>query len=260
VSHVISHRGYVLPWRRQQVKNDEGASCGSQPPELELPATRTRRDDPHSAEFLLAEFERLRHIRSELGERSSRRFQFYVTITTAAVGAFVVLSQSQKGGLSSYAYQIAAFGLLVYGIVTFLNLAFASVFHVRIVRASMLIQEYFVDMDPRIAQYLYFVRGSSEHGRYRLPRVLVRGVAGGSEKSLIALIDSSLMAYLTVGLFQTEKSVRSWSAGILALAFGTFVVSGLLHAVYVTTLYRIQLSPAWRPWTRFRRLFAPRNG
>lgn len=200
------------------------------------PSLKTAKVD--SAAFLLAEYDRLRDVREELHQRASRRFEFYVTISSAAVGAFLLVGQSQAGTrIPEYIYDLVAIGLLGYGGITFLNLTFASTFQFQLLRAFREIQRYFLERDPDLAEYLYFNSPGPPSDSYRLARVLRRGMGGGSEKSVIAFFNSGLAAYLLISLGR-RLGVQLQELEILIIAVIAFVVFGVAHGVYVSFAYR----------------------
>ena len=201
--------------------------------------TPLENDNRMSADFLLAEFERLKDVRSEIDQRASRRFQFYITITSAVLGACVILYQTQKIPILPYLFHLTALSFLGYGLITFMNLTFASTFQVRILRASRRIQDYFVDRDPDLLKYLYFSNTPlTTNNSYRFFGVLRRGMAGGSEKSVIAFINGALLCYLAVSFLQSYFSLSFSNITLGAIVIIIFLVSAYLHAVYVTKMYK----------------------
>jgi len=192
-----------------------------------------------SAIFLLAEYERLRDLRTEVGQRASRRFEFYLTITSAALGAYLIITQTQATiSAPQYLIDLIALGFLGYGVVTFLNLTSSSTFHLEIVRAFKEIQRYFISRDAEIERYLYFSVPTPPPDSYKFLGVLARGTAGGSEKTVIAFINSTLVTYLMNSLLQDFLAVQLSSMGFIAISVITFLATGLIHAIYVTLMYR----------------------
>lgn len=192
-----------------------------------------------SADFLLAEYERLKDLRAEIGQRAFRRFEFYVTIISAALGAYLLISQAQTGiTIPRYLIDLTVLGLFGYGVITYVNLTFASAFQLEIIRAFKAIQKYFVGRDPDIEQHLYFSTPAETPKNYGFIRVLTRGVAGGSEKAIIAFINSTLATYLLISLLQNYLAMQLLNIAVVVLAVVTFLVSGLIHAVYVTFMYK----------------------
>jgi len=203
-------------------------------------------DNRLSADFLLAEFGRLKDIRSELGQRASKRFQFYLTITTAALGAFLVIYKMQQTPVPYYIFDIVALGLIGYGLITFMNLTFASTFHVKVVRASRRIQDYFVERDPDIFKYLYFSNAPTDtKNRYGFLGVLWRGLGGGSEKSVIVFMNSALLSYLIFTLFDRYLPSSLSQVPMLIIIIITFLISGFAHAVYVSKMYKYTIESSW---------------
>jgi hypothetical protein len=195
--------------------------------------------DEHTASFLLAEYERLKDLRSEIGQRASRRFEFYLTIITAASGAYLLISQSQSGLLlPRYLLDLIILGLFGYGVITYINLSFASAFSLEIIRAFKAIQKYFVNCDPVIEQHLYFSKPVEHSKSYGLRGVLTRGVAGGSEKSVLAFINSILATYLLLSLLQNYLNIQLLNVQVVITAIVIFLISCFLHAVYVTFMYK----------------------
>jgi len=196
-------------------------------------------NDDHSASFLLAEYERLKDLRSEIGQTASRRFEFYLTIVTAALGAYLLVSQIQSGlSIPRYILDLSVLGLLGYGVITYINLSWASAFFLEILRAFKAIQKYFVTRDPAVEQHLYFSTPVEPSKRYGLRGVLTRGVAGGSEKAVLAFVNSTLATYLLLSLLQNYLNIQLLNVTVVIIAIVVFLISGFLHAVYVTFMYR----------------------
>jgi hypothetical protein len=193
-----------------------------------------------SVDFLLAEYERLGDLQTEIGQRASRRFEFYLTITSGLIGAFLLLAEIQdKITTPQYVIELTAFALLIYGIITFANLSFASAFQIQIIRAYKQIQKYFEEHDPHIGQYLYFhAPATTIRTSYRFLGVLARGLAGGSEKTIIVLINSFLEIYLAFALFESRLNNFS-STQLFLIGTAIFLASCIIHALYLTMNYRM---------------------
>lgn len=195
--------------------------------------------DEHSVAFLLTEYERLRDLRTEVGQRAFRRFEFYLTIITAALGAYLFISQSEKGiVIPLYIIDLTLLGLFGYGIITYINLVYASVFNLDIIRAFKAIQRYFVNRDSEIEQYLYFNIPIDTSKNYGFLKVLSRGVGGGSEKAIIAFINGVLSIYLLNSLLQNYLALQLQNISFVVIAIATFIVSSFIHAIYVTFMYK----------------------
>jgi hypothetical protein len=69
-----------------------------------------------ASNFLLEEYERLQTVRSEIINHTSRRFEFYITFTSAALGALVLFSQGQNVVLSRSLPGLVVVGFITYGI------------------------------------------------------------------------------------------------------------------------------------------------
>jgi hypothetical protein len=192
-----------------------------------------------SIEFLLAEYERLRDVRAELIHTAQRRFEFYLTITSAITGAIIVIEQTQSSlQMPTYMIYLIALALLGYGLITFVNITYASCYHLHILRAFKVIQGFFISRDSDLSTYLYFNSPEPPENKYKFVKVLVRGMGGGSEKSLITLIDSTLFTFLLI-TFITNYLVRPTSdISIIIISIIVFICSCLLHVFYVTFMYR----------------------
>ena len=200
----------------------------------------------HSVEFLLAEYDRLNALHTETGSRAFRRFEFYVTIVSAALGAFLLISQAQASiSVPEYVVDLFALGLLGYGFITYFNLTFASVFQLEVVRAIKRIQKYFVDRDAYVGQHLYFNTVTKPRREYRLARVLTRGIAGGSEKTVIAFINSIFTAYLLSSLLINYFGFQFSTTTRIVIAVSAFLITGIAHGVYVAFMYRATWDKAW---------------
>lgn len=203
-------------------------------------------NDTNSADFLLAEYTRLGDLQTEIGQRASRRFEFYLTITSGLIGAFLLLAEIQdKITTPQYIIRLAAFALLIYGGITFANLSFSSAFQIQIIRAYKQIQKYFEEHDPDVEKYLYFhAPANTIRASYRFLGVLVRGLAGGSEKTIIVFINSSLATYLLFSLFESQLNQIS-SSQLFLTGTALFLASCIIHALYLTMNYRMARDEVW---------------
>ena len=190
--------------------------------------------------FLLAEYERLKDLRNELSQRASRRFEFFLTIASAAVGAYLIILNQSQGipVFPRYIMDIFAVLFLGYGLITFMNITFASTFEIEIVRAVKRIQQYFITLDPTTERYLYFNSPYSHPNNYRLIGVLARGVGGGSEKSVIAFINSSLITYILISLLKNYFRIQVKENKLIIAGIVVFIISAFFHALYVTLMYK----------------------
>ena len=196
-------------------------------------------DDKHTASFLLNEYERLSKVRSEIAQRASKRFEFYLTIVTATLGAYILISQAQSGiSIPRYILDLCGLGLFGFGIITYLNLTFASVFNLECYRAVRAIQNYFIIHDPTIEQHMYFNTPDESSKRYGLRAVVTRGVGGGSEKTLLACVNSALATYLVLSLLCNYLNIQLLNIELVVIGFVVFLISCFLHAIILTLMYR----------------------
>jgi hypothetical protein len=196
----------------------------------------TNRANSDTSNFLMQEYERLSGIRTESDLRASRRFDFYLTLTTALVGAYILLLQS-KGGivLPTNFETFVAIAWFFFGSVTFTNMTWASVFNLDIFRAQDEIRDYFIEKDDELEKYLYF----------RKPPTKVRGLLmfiprflkGGSEKLVVGTINSIVLTYLLNSFIfgSDSSSVSGIQFLVLIIAF---VILLTLHVIYVRVMYK----------------------
>jgi len=190
-----------------------------------------------SIKFLLAEYDRINGLRSELNQGDARRFEFYLTITSAILGAFLVLSQTSIA-IPQNLFNAIAFCLLTYGLITFINSTYSSSFNFQILFAIKDIQKYFTELDKDIESYLYFNYPQPQLTKYRLLRFLERGLRGGSEKLVMGLINSGLLVYLSISVPQTYFKLGLSQNSIIAVAATIFLLSIVFHVVFVREMYR----------------------
>ena len=191
-----------------------------------------------ASDFLLAEFERLQSVRSEINNHSSRRFEFYLTFTSAAIGALVLISQGQNFMLSRSILDLIAIGFFTYGMITFLNLSWASSAYRELIVALHNIQDFFIGTQPNILDYLYFRHDHEPENRYKFLRILGRGIGGGSEKAVVTLVNSSLLTYLVSSLLVSYLRIQLSPIAFQGILVLVFLLSCITHAIIVSITYK----------------------
>ncbi|NPA72626.1 MAG: hypothetical protein GXO35_07340 [Gammaproteobacteria bacterium] len=190
-----------------------------------------------SAEFLMAEYERLSEVGQQIDQRASRRFEFYLTLITAVGGAYLLLLQTQTQIIiPKSVIDLVALAFLIYGAITFLNMTFASVFGLEIFRAQDEIRRYFIERDTEIGNYFYFKK--TKPSRSRIFKIIPSSIRGGSEKLVITLINSAILTYLLLSLLENYFFISLHHSQQVLLSMTTFVVLVSFHATYVRIMYK----------------------
>jgi hypothetical protein len=185
-----------------------------------------------SAEFMLAEYERISSLRSGEITSTEQRFNFFLTIATAAIGAIVVLSQ--VANLSFQVYSTVMQGLL--SILLLFGLTNQNRQNVRSLQIRFYdqqiakIQDYFAESDTEVVAYLDWQRGLMKRSqpKSRLAKVFLARFRG-SLTDLITLSNSALcggIALVTLSANgNSPQTVTIWT-------LITFIVAMLILYTY----------------------------
>jgi hypothetical protein len=191
-----------------------------------------------SADFMLAEYERIFALRNSEITQTEQRFNFFLTIVTASIGGIIFLSQLTN--ISQQIYFTALQGLLI-----LLLLFGLLILNRQNVRSSQLhfyvtqlnkIQDYFGKSDSEIAAYFEWRRELMERSKpKRNLSYKTLGRLRGSLTDLIILIDSFLITGLVlVNLYANGNSYQT----IITWTLITFISSIIILLVYHALMLR----------------------
>jgi hypothetical protein len=186
-----------------------------------------------SADFLLAEYQS--HMASywrseELGER---RVNFFLTVTTAVVGALAIREQgiTTPGGSADPIFFYALGAVLLFGLVTLVRIIRRNLNSHEYLRAAARVRRYFADRDEGILRYLYYKPFDDRPQRKKEWNELFSLRTGGLAET-VALVNGLVVAALCA-LF--VLSYPAWVSGLAGVA--GFVAAWILQFAYVKRRY-----------------------
>lgn len=191
-----------------------------------------------SANFLLKEYDRLVEYQKITIESYDRWFNIYLASASAGVIIIVPLAQVTSSENGSIIINIILFGLLILGFVNFVGLSFANGTSIQHERAIRLIQDYFSERNPKITDFLYFRKNKIGVPGTGAKALLIRGITGGSPKSLLVLLNSIVGTVLLIrlGIGTDLLSLTTFSQIVIGLV--VFVIILALHMFYAKLIYR----------------------
>ena len=194
-------------------------------------------DPEKTIEFLLKEYDRLVEYQKITIEDSSRWFNVYLGIASAAIIVLVPLSQTLTAGNSSLILSIILFGLLFIGLVNFLGLSFANSTSIHFELAIRLIQDYFIAHDANTTKYLYFRANKVGIPGTGFRALITRGLLSGSPRTLLVWINSIIASIVLV---KVGLEIGYWSSNFQSVLFGSFVfvISALIHVLIALIVHR----------------------
>lgn len=118
--------------------------------------SETSRQNTHSSEFMLKEYERLHGLVLDEIRQSEQRVSFFVAISSAVGGAMILFLQTQSLPLITRlaGIEVVLVILLIYGLITLSRLSDRNVQLRFLWRLQNSIQHYFAKNDPEISEYL----------------------------------------------------------------------------------------------------------
>jgi hypothetical protein len=185
-----------------------------------------------SAEFMLAEYERLSSLRQSEITQTEQRFNFFLTVATTATGGIVVLSQVADFSPQAFsaAMQVLLSMLLLFGL-TNQNRQIARTLQIDFYNEQITkIQDYFAKSDSDVIAFLDWRRDLLKRSQ---PKLLVTKIIlarfRGSLIDLVTLSNSTLCAGLAFAILSTYGGSAE-SVGTLTIV--TFIVATIILNAY----------------------------
>ena len=150
-------------------------------------------------QFLLAEYDRLKGLEISQSEVYYSRFNSFMTVSLAIIGAYVTLVTADSLSVSiSFPVlpDLLALVILVWGIFTFLGLTEITCATRHVINALRDIRAYFTERHAVVADHLYYQKPELYEVGNWVERLAGRYLFRGSPKAILTLINSSLSAIL----------------------------------------------------------------
>lgn len=189
-----------------------------------------------SAEFLLAEYDRLKELEQFRLENYERALQLYLTVITAVVGVLVLLLERQVVSSSLFLNVGLLLGLvLVMGEITFLRLIGIDIASTEGAKAYLLIREKFLRADSELEGV--FLKGLVQDSkRYRswasIGGIITRALTVSQQKTTVVFLNCLISASIAVVVVWPQTIWIDLAVGIVVTA-----VVGFLHIVYASWRY-----------------------
>lgn len=185
-----------------------------------------------SAEFMLKEYERVYTIKLNEDAQAEQRVSFFLTVTSAAVGIIVLISQVSN--ITTEMFSAAIEGvlavLLLFGLAIFTRLNVRPSQQKAYAKLLAEIQDYFAYLDPEVAAYLEVQRDVFERPSFRskIVGIILLGLRG-SLTQLIVLGNSLICAGIVLTFLYSQGYALQTVVGWTAI---TFLVSGAFLSAY----------------------------
>ncbi|MDH5506822.1 MAG: hypothetical protein OEZ02_06340 [Anaerolineae bacterium] len=194
--------------------------------------------DGLSKEFLLKEYHRLIEYKKITLNGYDTRFNIYLALASALLVILLPLFQRAEPEIVLNTVNAILIALLLLGVVTFVGLSSANTQSIHLERAIRHIQNYFISSDEMLKPLIYFQVTKTTVPGTDFKSMIIRGVTGGSPKSMILLINCAIATLLSIKIGNECKFLtNNVSQNII---FGTFILllSILLHLIYTRIVYK----------------------
>lgn len=153
----------------------------------------------HSVSFLLEEYKHLAESFLHNEELGERRVNFFITLTTAVMGALVALSEALDGELDPIFVFFGLVAILLFGVVTLMRIIRRNLITHEYLRILGRIRRYFADRDPKIQLYLPYPPYDDQPQRKREWKGWKRcytifSLGSGGLAEIVALVNSLIVA------------------------------------------------------------------
>jgi len=183
-----------------------------------------------SADFMLAEYERLSSLRQSEITQTEQRFNFFLTVATTAIGAIAVLSQVANFSPQAFSASMQALLsiLLLFGL-TNQNRQIARTLQIDFYNKQIeMIQDYFAKSDSDIVAFLDWRRNLVKRSqpKLRVTKIILARFRG-SLIDLVTLSNSTLFAGLAFVILSayavSAESIATWT--IVTFIVATIVLN-----------------------------------
>jgi hypothetical protein len=190
-------------------------------------------------DFMLAEYRALDNARASSLQRGQAYISLFLTIVSGTAALLALMSQLASNTESFFFISLSIlFLLFLLGLISFARVLQRDLGIIRISRGLNRIRRYFVEIEPDIQPYLTYPPCDDK------PEYTHTGISRIGLRSIVALINSSTgatLAYL-VASAGFENSRIAWISVVIAVV--VFVISLVLHELYVSSRLRAAESKA----------------
>jgi len=191
----------------------------------------TRGRQPHSLEFLLAEFNNLNDSFLRNEELGERRVNFFITLTTAIVAALAAVWKVASDTVDPIFFFFGLVLVFLFGAVTLVRIIRRNLVTHEYLRSLGRIRRYFVDMDPKIQLFLPYPPCDDRPQRKKEWKDLWRLGTGGLVE-MVSLVNSFILA----AIFMLAGRCYPWWVVVLFGLIG-FVAAWIGQFRYVMYRY-----------------------
>jgi len=153
----------------------------------------------HSASFLLEEYRHLTESFLRNEELGERRVSFFITLTTAVIGASVAFQEVLGGTVDPSLFLLGLLAILLFGIATLVRMIHRNLKTHEYLRALGRIRRFFADRDPGIIAHLPYLPYDDRPQRkkeWSIRSICSFGTGGLVE--MVELMNSLIIAALLV--------------------------------------------------------------
>lgn len=185
----------------------------------------------NSVNFLLEEYKSLQESFLRNEELGERRVNFFITLTTAVIGALAAIWKVSNDGIDRIFFFLGLVLVFLFGIVTLVRIIRRNLVTHEYLRALGRIRRYFADTDSAIQRFLAYPPYDDRPQREKKWKdVLSLGTGGLAE--MVSLVNSLILA----GIFALAGQCRPWWVLVL-LGFLGFMAAWIGQFWYVMYRY-----------------------
>lgn len=183
-------------------------------------------------DFLIAEYNQLSEAFLNNEELGERRVNFFITLTTAVIGAFVAIWKVSDVKVDKIFFLFGLFALLLFGIISLVRIIRRNLATDKYLRALGRIRRYFADEDPKKKPFLLFPLYDDKSRKTEWKDIKSFGTGG-----LVEMVEF-INIVIFVAIIALALYIRSIPKWIIALsAFFSFVVPYMGQFIYVMYRY-----------------------
>lgn len=207
----------------------------------EIKDQHTYNQQKQSVSFLLEEYKHLAESFLRNEELGERRFNFFIALTTAVIGALVAIPKVFDGEVDTIFFFFVLLAVFLFGVVTLVRIIRRNLVTDEYLRGLGRIRRYFADRDPKIQLYLAYPPYGEEpqhkkewKGWKKFYTIFSLGKGGLVE--MVVLVNSLIAAAFCV-LLAISPSRLIIGLSLLVSSLAGFTTAWIVQFIYIKYRY-----------------------
>lgn len=203
----------------------------------EIKYQHTYDQQKQSVSFLLEEYKHLAESFLRNEELGERRFNFFIALTTAVIGALVAIPKVYDGEVDPIFFFFVLVAVFLFGVVTLVRIIRRNMVTDEYLRRLGRIRRYFADRDPKIQLYLPYPPFDDQPQRKKEWKgwkkwYMIFSLGKGGLAEMVALVNSLIVAALCVLLAISPSRVIIGLSGLVG-----FTAAWIVQFIYIKHRY-----------------------